>query len=459
MNRKRLLQPPVILWRRTKKIMGHQGIKNIFKLNVFLGVLGALAVQLMFSTLCFSQTITSDAALVTPLSALGASARADAMGSAFTGVADDPSAVFFNSAGLSGLSNSRLSLNHNSYLGGSFEETFLVGLPAGDLGGFGGAIQYVFWGGLEARDALGVSQGTFEDNDVALSIGWGREWGKSFSLGAALHGTQQKVVNSLYTALSGDVGLLWIPLPDLRLGLVYSGFGTMVAGQTLASDLKGGTSYRIHMGGDKSLLLAFSGFYEPNGVSRLEGGMEGGYRNNLFLRAGYQIPLADNQVGGFDNFTAGAGIHFDAITFDYAYVPYGELGTSHRVSLTYDFPNPTPVPVKPVTVVITPVPTPPPVVTPGPPKASVAVRFEVPLGSATPESNPEILALLEKYEKATEANPKDADAWHLLGLVYWKTGKRALALQCLQKSLRLNPSDLKLKEWLDRYQTSHLQGP
>ena len=44
-------------------------------------------------------------------------------------MADDPSAIFFNSAGLSGLPNARLSLNHNSYLGGSFEETFLVGLP------------------------------------------------------------------------------------------------------------------------------------------------------------------------------------------------------------------------------------------------------------------------------------------------------------------------------------------
>ncbi len=334
-----------------------------------------------------------------------------------------------------------------------------MGLPTGNLGGFAGAIQYVLWGGLEVRDAFGVSQGTFDDNDVALSVGWGKEFWKGFSLGAALHGTQQKIVNSLYSGLTGDLGLLWIPAPDFRLGLVYSGFGTNVSGQIPASDLKGGTSYLFHLGGDKNLLLAFSGFYEPNGVSRLQGGMEAGYRNNLFLRVGTQIPLSDNQVGGFNNFTAGAGIHFDSITLDYAYAPYGELGTSHRISLSYDFPNPTPIPAKPVTVYITPVPTPSPAVTPGPPKPSVAVRFEVPLSSATPVTNPEILALLEKYEKATETNPKDADAWHNLGLVYWKTGKRDLALQCLQKSLRLNPSDLRLKEWLDQYQTSHPQGP
>jgi hypothetical protein len=105
------------------------------------------------------QTVSSNAALVTPLSALGASARADAMGDAFTGLADDDSALFFNSAGLSNLPNARISLNHNSYLGSTFEETLLVGLPAGELGGFAGTLQYVFWGALDARDSSGGGPG------------------------------------------------------------------------------------------------------------------------------------------------------------------------------------------------------------------------------------------------------------------------------------------------------------
>src|SRR5208282_3192831 len=111
----------------------------------------------------------------------------------------------FNSAGLSGLDHAQLSLNHNSYLGGSFEETLLVGVPAGDWGGFAGAVQYVFWGNLDGRDAYGVPLGTFADSDVALSLGWGREWAKGFSLGLAVQGTQQKVVDTLYTSLSCDL--------------------------------------------------------------------------------------------------------------------------------------------------------------------------------------------------------------------------------------------------------------
>ena len=72
-----------------------------------------------------SQTVNPAAQLATPLGALGASARADALGDAWVGLADDPSALFFNSAGLSGLQNTSLSINHNSYLAGVFEETLL----------------------------------------------------------------------------------------------------------------------------------------------------------------------------------------------------------------------------------------------------------------------------------------------------------------------------------------------
>ncbi len=235
-------------------------IRNIFGFNAFFYALCVFVIQSIFPDFSFSQTISSTAALVTPLSALGASARADAMGSAFTGVADDSSALFFNSAGLSGLNNAQLSLNHNSYLGGSFEETLLVGLPAGDLGGFAGAIQSVFWGSLDERNALGVELGNFQDNDVALSLGWGKEWAKGFSIGVALLGTQQKIVDSLYDSLSGQVGLLWRPIPDLRLGLVYSGFGTAVASQALVTDAPEGRHFHFvssQPGSHSSLIARF----------------------------------------------------------------------------------------------------------------------------------------------------------------------------------------------------------
>ena len=195
-----------------------------------------------------AQTITSAAGAVAPLSALGASARAEALGDAFVGLADDPSAVFFNPAGLSQLRAADFSLNHNSYLAGSFEETLLFGLPAGSLGGFAGALQYVNWGGLDQRDAFGVPQGTFTDGDAAFSLGWGASFAPGLSFGVALRGVQQKIIDSLYTGLTGDLGLLLAPYPNVRLGLSYSGLGTQLEGFAPAQDLRLGLSTILYLG-------------------------------------------------------------------------------------------------------------------------------------------------------------------------------------------------------------------
>ncbi len=433
--------------------------------GVPLRALGGVFLILSFAGLARSQaqTTTSGAGRVTPLSALGASARADALGDAFVGLSDDASALFFNSAGLSRLGSASLSINHNTFLAGSFEETLLFGLPAGSLGGFAGAVQYVSWEGLDKRDANGVYQGTFSDSDAALSVGWGRSIAGGFSIGAALHGVQQKIVDSLYTGLTGDLGLLWSHGSNLRLGLSYTGLGTSQAGFMPSQDLHVGFSTAIDLGKGSSLRPLLAGDWEPKGVSRIQGGLEGTLKKTCFLRLGYQAVLKNNQVGGLTGFAAGAGFRVGRIQLDYAFVPYGDLGTSHRLSVGYEFPNPTPVVSKPVTVmsrpltvqalpvtvVVTPAPTPFPAMVP--PKSRVEVRFELPAAADTPTVGSGTALPVEPYEKAAQEHPGSALAWRNLGIVYLKLGKTELGLQCLDQALRLAPNDEALKRWLEAY--------
>lgn len=399
---------------------------------------------------------------MTPLSALGASARAEALGDAFVGLSDDPSAVFFNPAGLSQLRAAGLSLNHNSYLAGSFEETLLFGLPAGSWGGFAGALQYVNWGGLDQRDAFGVSQGTFTDGDVAFSLGWGATLAPGFSFGAGLQGVQQKIIDSLYTQLSGNLGLLLVPAPNFRLGLSYSGLGTPLAGFTQAQDLRLGLSLVLELGGGTDLKPLLAGDWEPNGVSRIQGGLEGVIGKNYFLRLGFQAALSDNQIGGLTGLTAGAGVKAGPVLLDYAFVPYGDLGTTHRISVGYEFSDKAAPPPKPVTVMASPVTVlAPPVTvlaTVGPAsvttekvKSKVEVRFELTTDTGMQGSDSQALSLAGPYEKEAKENPGDSRAWRNLGIVYLKTGQKDLAIQCFEQALRLNQDDLALKKWLDDY--------
>lgn len=424
-----------------------------------------MAVNICLVPFCSAQTVTSTAHLATPLGALGASARADGLGDGLVGLADDPSALFFNSAGLGTLRSTTFSINHNSYLAGSFEETLLFGMPAGSIGGFAAALQYVGWGSLDERDANGVPLGSFSDSDVGLSVGWGKKLAGDFSVGLALHATQQKIVDSLYTDLSGDLGVLYIPSRDIRAGLAFTGLSTTLNGSTLAQDLHAGLSARLHLSPSASLLSMLAGFWEPNGVSKLQGGLEGDIEGNYFLRVGYQYALTDNQIGGLTGLTAGAGLKLGAVSLDYAFVPYGDLGTSHRVSLGYEFPNPTPVPprpvtvVAPVTVVVTPVPAPTAAVTPGPSKSKVEIHFELPGGRVTPGTDSGATTLLQAYEAAAQKNPQDSHAWRNLGVAYLKVGKTDLAIQCFEQALRLNPNDTALKKWMDDYRAAHPGRP
>ena len=53
---------------------------------------------------------------------------------------------------------------------------------------------------------------------------------------------------------------------------------------------------------------------------------------NIYLRAGYNSRAAKN-LGGFTGFSSGVGFSIGRIGLDYAWVPFGELGDTHRIGL------------------------------------------------------------------------------------------------------------------------------
>src|ERR1700722_17607012 len=66
-----------------------------------MGMLGLMMMGIfLMGARAGAQTVANSAALADPLENLQGSARDLSLGSAFVGVADDPSALFFNSAGL-----------------------------------------------------------------------------------------------------------------------------------------------------------------------------------------------------------------------------------------------------------------------------------------------------------------------------------------------------------------------
>lgn len=397
--------------------------------------------------------MTRAASLAAPIENLEGSARDLAMGSAFVGLADDSSAIYFNPAGLSGLKAPEIALHHNSYLAGTFQETLEAGFPAGTMGGLAFSLDYVGWGTLDLRDAFGNSQGNYSDSDVGFTAGWGMELLPGFSGGLALRGLQQKVVNDLYTSLAGDLGVLWRLGKNLRLGMSYLNLGTPVAGSSLYGDWKAGGSYRILFDTHFTLLTALSGDWTPGGVGSAQAGLEGTLDKQWTLRVGYQLPFYDNQIDGLTGLTAGAGIKISSLTLDYAYLPFGTLGDSNRISLTYQFDLPREVvqvnvPVQMPVTVIQNIPQPPDT-------KDVEVHFKI---STDPLSQGQALEQAGKWKEAIELyvaalkeKPADGMLWKALGNAYYQLGKKDYAIQCFERVLQLEPDNQALRDWLAKY--------
>jgi outer membrane protein OmpA-like peptidoglycan-associated protein len=245
-------------------------------------------------------------------------------------------------------------IHHNSGLSDTIQETAIFGMPlgsvkedcksckGGSLGGIAASLGYVNHGSFSGRDSLGLESGSYHARDFSGSLGWGMELLSGFSGGIVMKGNQSNFASKSYNAFTTEIGVLNKLIPALDLGLTYSNLnlGNKIGGSQLVSGLRLGAAWTV----DKHLLLAASGELQNKAMNRLQLGTEyliGNTENKvnvLALRAGYQASFPDPQLSGLTDLTMGLGYTITrSLAFDYAMVPAGELGASHRFSLTYKF--------------------------------------------------------------------------------------------------------------------------
>jgi len=446
-----------------------------------------------------AQMVSDTAGLSMPLNNTLGSARSAVMGPAFLAVADDGSALFANPAGLGGLSSAELSLHHQTWLADTSQDTFLAALPVEGLGGVGLAAHYLDYGTFQGRDSSGTPTSDFSANQTAFQLGWGRDWGGHLFLGIGLLAAQQNLGGRSYTAVFSNGGLLFQPSAGFSLGLAYSGMGSNGLQGNLPFAMAMGAACRPELSTDWSLLIAGATSVEEGGINRIQFGAEGVFQGLSSVRAGYQLNLVDNQLGGVSGLTLGAGFKWRGLSLDYAFLPMGDLGASHQVSLSYFFntvsasgPKPLAISEKPVSS------SPETVMAPGllsartnpttsgpvstasvPPGDKTTLALTTNLSQAPPASPegdeleiqfqlspdtvnqgrelemsgkyPEAISL---YTQAIQTDQKNLLAWWGLGNIYYRLGKKDYAIQCFEQVLRIKPGSKPLAEWLEKYRST-----
>lgn len=404
----------------------------------------------------FAQAVSNAAGVSIPLDTSIASARSAALASSLAAVPDDGTALLGNPAGLGTLPKGELSLHYQAWIANTDLNTLLFALPLGSLGGFGLVLNYMDYGSFEGRDANGTPTADFSANRMSFQGGWGKRWNGWFSSGLEVHYSQQSLSGQGYGAFLLDGGLLLKPSPEWSFGLAFNDLGTELSQGNSPLVFRLGASFHKTLSKDLSFLAAGGGSWEPEGTNSLQGGLETVFAGQYALRAGYQWNSVDNQWEGLSGLTLGAGYSLGDFSLDYAFLPYGDLGTSNRISLSYRFPIASGPQVSLEPVIVSEAEG--PVGKPVDPNLNGNGKETGDHPSLDLLSQGQAMEKQGKYREAgvfyfqcVQNDPKNPQAWFDLGTAYMRLGQRNDAIQCFERVLTLKPGFLALQQWLERY--------
>jgi hypothetical protein len=265
---------------------------------------------------------------------LGVGARAAAMGDAFTSIAKDASAVYWNPAGLAAAAGTSATLMHNEYLQDVRHEYAGLGFRSGDHG-FGFAVSGMYTNDLDGRDVQGNKTPDFGFYDLALSGAYGLSVREGFRVGATVKYLREQIDDETASGVAFDLGTQFdTGVAGLTLGAGVRNVGGKMKFVEDEFDLpmmlQGGASWGRPVGGTVgNLLLAADVLVPRDGDTSVRLGSELSYRDFSSISVGYRSSL-DNE-----NVSFGLGAWKNTFRVDYAYVPFSsDLGSAHRVSLS-----------------------------------------------------------------------------------------------------------------------------
>jgi hypothetical protein len=304
-----------------------------------------LVVGLVLPGLAYGQEFQKVGTVGVQFLKIGFGARAAGMGGAYTAVADDGSAIFWNPAGIARLADNVLSFNHVAWPAEvAMTEAAYIWSFSWLPGTLGLSARSLYMDEQPVRTVLddtGSSGEFFDAGDVAFGLTYARSLTDKFSAGISAYYVREGLADYSASTFTFDFGTLYnTGFRSLKIGMTIANIGSDM--KFLERSVKIPTVFRVGMSmnlfrNDNNAILASAEFsHPPDNQERGNFGAEYAFRNFFFVRAGY------NYRYDSEGLAAGIGIQFPAsITsnakVDYAYTDMGDLGAAHRISLDLSF--------------------------------------------------------------------------------------------------------------------------
>jgi hypothetical protein len=273
------------------------------------------------------------------------------MGGAYTAVSDDASAVYWNPAGLVQIPKlsavfmraqyvSDISYQYAAYAHRlDYDSVIAASALLTDIGA------------ISQTDVSGNTLGSFTPRDEVYTLSYSKailefsDKDMDVSMGVSAKYIKTAIVGTSH-AYAADFGVMTYNFSDIpyRLAVTATNMGGGLRYDTEENPLP----MTFKLGGAvnpfRNMLVSTDLVMPKQNKPSVRLGAELATTPNeltrLCVRAGLDSQRMTDGLGGI-TFGLGATLHF--FTIDYAYVPMGELGATHRISLTFDFPFRSPV--------------------------------------------------------------------------------------------------------------------
>jgi hypothetical protein len=290
---------------------------------------------------------------------IGVGARAVGMGETFVAVANDPSAIFWNPAGLASLQRREVALHHVEWPADVTYEHAVLIVPSRR---FGGSIALQL--GVLSTDIVETTElqpfgtgRTFSYSDVVAGVAFARRWTDKLLVGTGIKWVREdlgsQVGGPTTNAVLFDVGsIYYLGLGSVRIATSLTNFGPALRPSgTYLSPYDGSTAQYDAF--DPPLVFRYGLAFEPveNEVQRLttsfevnqpadneqlfKAGVEWLFRGTFAVRGGYNFRADALKLSAGAGYLGEFGGYRGAL--DYAYTDGGFLGAVHRVSLGVRF--------------------------------------------------------------------------------------------------------------------------
>ncbi|MCD6380216.1 PorV/PorQ family protein [bacterium] len=317
-----------------------KGNKHLFTgIALFVTILAAFPL-IVYGTSPFEKVGTYSAQFLK----LGVSARATGMGSAFTAIADDASALYWNPAGLVELERTEVTLNSVSwpadidlyFVGTVFKTPYIPGT-------IGISVRALTLDPQIVR-TIYRPEGTnryFDAGSMSYGLSYAKYFTDRFSAGFTAHFLHMGLAERSVESWAFDFGLLYrIGIRGMTLGMMVQSLGSEFNFDERSSKLP--TVFRVGLSVDllrqgANILIASSEFSHPSdNAERMNVGAEYSFNQFFFVRGGYNINY-DSQ-----GLAWGVGFKIDSsqtsdIKFDYSWQDLSDLGYCNRVTLGFSY--------------------------------------------------------------------------------------------------------------------------